>query len=82
MLMIDQKAALEALPSLLPEDAEARRNLLGHIEAIRTAAGELEGEAKRRLDEIEAILVGTTPTKPKRRASPKVAKAKVVEKVS
>ncbi|MGD8498121.1 MAG: DUF3141 domain-containing protein [Chromatiales bacterium] len=82
MLTIDQKAALEALPSLLPKDADARRSLFEKIKTIRTAAGELEGEAKRRLDEIEAILVGTTPTKPKRRASPRAAKARVVEKVS
>jgi hypothetical protein len=56
MLTIDQKSALSALPSLLPEDAEARRNLFEKVKAIRTAAGALEGEAKRRLDEIEAMF--------------------------
>ena len=55
-LTIDQEAALEALPQLLPADADARRKLFEEIRAIRTAAGELDGEAKRRLDEIEALF--------------------------
>ena len=55
-LTIDQEAALEALPRLLPADADARRKLFEEIRAIRTAAGELDGEAKRRLDEMEALF--------------------------
>ena len=56
MLTIDQEAALKALPRLLPADADARRDLFEEIKAIRTAAGELDGEAKRRLDEMEALF--------------------------
>jgi hypothetical protein len=55
-LTIDQGAALKALPRLLPAGAEARRDLFEEVRAIRTAAGELDGEAKRRLDEIEALF--------------------------
>lgn len=56
MLTIDQEAALKALPRLLPADADARRHLLEEIETIRTAAGELDGEAKHRLDEVQALF--------------------------
>ena len=56
MLTIDKEAALKALPGLLPVDAAARRDLLEQIKAISSAAGEVDGEAKRRLDEIEALF--------------------------
>ena len=55
-LTIDEEAALQALPRLLPADADARCALFDEIKAIRTAAGELDGEAKRRLDEVEALF--------------------------
>jgi hypothetical protein len=57
-LTIDPQAALKALPRLLPSGAEARRALLEEIRAIRTAAGELDGEGRRRLEEIEALFDG------------------------
>jgi hypothetical protein len=56
MLTIDQGAALKALSRLLPADAGARRSLFEKVKAIRTAAGELDEEAKRRLDEMEALF--------------------------
>jgi pimeloyl-ACP methyl ester carboxylesterase len=55
-LVIDEKAALQALPRLLPADAAARRALCDEIRAIGTATGELEGEARRRLDEIQVLF--------------------------
>jgi pimeloyl-ACP methyl ester carboxylesterase len=55
-LTIDKDAALKALPRLLPADAKARWKLFEEIRAIRTAAGELDGEAKRRLDEMEVLF--------------------------
>jgi pimeloyl-ACP methyl ester carboxylesterase len=72
MLTIDEKAALDALPSLLPVDIEARRSLFEKIKAIRTAAGELDAEAKRRFDEIEAMFDSAAPAKPKRDATGKI----------
>jgi len=75
MLTIDQKAALESLPALLPPDADARRSLFESIKTIRTAAGELDGEAKRRLDEMEAIF-GIAPL-----AAPARRKAASIEAV-
>jgi len=56
MLVVDEPAAMKALPHLLPADVGTRRKMFQLIKAIRTAGGELEGEAKRRLDEVEEMF--------------------------
>jgi pimeloyl-ACP methyl ester carboxylesterase len=56
MLTIDEGAALRALPKLLPTDAAKRRAMFARIRDIRTAAGELEGEAKRRFEEVRRLF--------------------------
>jgi pimeloyl-ACP methyl ester carboxylesterase len=56
MLTLDEVAALKALPKLLPSDAAKRRAMFQGIRDIRTAAGELEGEAKRRLEEVRRLF--------------------------
>jgi hypothetical protein len=56
MLTIDEQAALEALPKLLPSDPAKRRAMFEKIREIRTAAGELGGEAKRRFEEIRRLF--------------------------
>jgi hypothetical protein len=56
MLTIDEQSALEALPRLLPRDAAKRRAMFEKIREIRTAAGELEGEAKRRFEEVRRLF--------------------------
>ena len=56
VLNLDQKAALQALPQLLPAHPDERRELFEAMKAVITAAGELDGEAKRRFDEIEALF--------------------------
>ncbi len=61
-LVIDDKAALQALPRLLPADADARRAMFEEVRAISTATGELEGEAKRRLDELAERWLVSGPT--------------------
>ena len=67
-LTIDQEAALKALPRLLPVDADARRDLYEEIKAIRMAAGKLDGEAKRRLDEVDVLFdIGTCAPAPESR---------------
>src|SRR5271166_637123 len=45
-LVIDDRAALQALPRLLPVGADARRALFDDIRRIITATGEPEGEGK------------------------------------
>jgi hypothetical protein len=56
MLTIDEEAAMRSLPRLLPPDPSDRRKMFDIIRSIRTAAGELEGEPKRRLDEVEGLF--------------------------
>jgi hypothetical protein len=56
MLTIDEAAALRALPNLLPAHSAQRRAMFEGIRNIRMAAGELEGEAKRRLEEIRRLF--------------------------
>ena len=55
IVTIDERAALETLPQLLPPDAAQRRALLGKIEAIVTAAGNLNADGRRRLNEIREM---------------------------
>jgi hypothetical protein len=56
MLTIDQNAALRTLPRLLPAKADERRELFEAMRAVITAAGELDGEAERRFDEIKVVF--------------------------
>jgi hypothetical protein len=55
-LVLDEKAALQALPKLLPADAETRRAMFEEIRTIVTATEELEGEAWRRLEEMKDLF--------------------------
>jgi pimeloyl-ACP methyl ester carboxylesterase len=63
-LVIDERAALQALPGLLPAEADARRAMFAEIRAISTATGELEGEARRRLDEIKVLFESEASASP------------------
>jgi len=56
LLTIDEQAAVRSLPHLLPPEAADCRRMFEIIRSIRTAAGELGGEAKHRLDEVEALF--------------------------
>jgi hypothetical protein len=58
MLLIDQEAALAAIPSMLPADAESRRTALELIRRVLGARGELSGEDKKRLDEVAGLFTG------------------------
>lgn len=55
-LVIDEKAALRALPRLLPADATARRALCKEIRETCAAIGAPEGETKRRLEEMKNLF--------------------------
>jgi len=69
ILTIDERAAIETLPQLLPLDAAERRSLLDNVHAIVTAAGNLGADGRRRLREIEELFEtdagrgSATPTK-------------------
>ena len=72
ILTIDERAAIETLPQLLPPDAAERRSLLENVRAIVTAAGNLGADGRRRLSEIEALFKTSA-----RRGSPTPAKGHV-----
>jgi hypothetical protein len=56
MTLIDEDAALAAIPKMLPDDAGARRQVLDTIKRVLTAAGPIEGETQARLVRIEQLF--------------------------
>ena len=56
MLLIDEAAALAAIPSLLPSGAKDRRKALAILREVVTARGELVGEASRRMERITRLF--------------------------
>ena len=63
-LLLDQDAALAAIPGMLPADAAAREQALAALRQVVTAAGELSGDRAERLARIEALFAGGTTTAP------------------
>jgi hypothetical protein len=60
ILALDERAAIEALPQLLPADAAARRALSDQLQAIVATTSKLNAGGKRRLKEIMHLLVTDT----------------------
>jgi hypothetical protein len=56
ILAVDERAAIAALPQLLPADSEARRAFLAATRTIADAAGDLNADAQQRLKEVEQLL--------------------------
>ena len=56
MLLIDQQAALEAIPNMLPADEGARRSGLAALSQVLSASGEIAGNAAERLREIAQLF--------------------------
>jgi hypothetical protein len=56
MLLIDTDAALAAIPSMLPPDAETRREAFGLIRQALGAIGEISAEDKKRLDAVARLF--------------------------
>jgi len=56
LLRLDEKRAVNAIPKLLPKDAEERAKVLRAIQRILSAQGELNAEGKRRLGRIEKLF--------------------------
>ena len=59
ILTIDEHAAIESLPQLLPKHASERRVLLDKIKSVVAAAGTVGADVQRRLREIERIWTRT-----------------------
>jgi hypothetical protein len=56
MLLLEPKAAVEAIPNLLPPDAELRRKGIAVIRDVLSAAGELEPEVAERLQHVARLF--------------------------
>jgi hypothetical protein len=55
-LLVDQEAALAAIPSMLPPDSETREKAYGIINQILSARGELSAEDKKRMSEVAKLF--------------------------
>jgi hypothetical protein len=58
MLLLDQEAALAAIPSMLPSDAEARTKALNLIKQVLGAQGKMSADGEERLTEIARLFRG------------------------
>lgn len=56
MLLLDQEAALAAIPGLLPEDVGQRRTVFAAMRQVLSAAEDITGERARRLQRIAALF--------------------------
>jgi hypothetical protein len=68
MLLLDQDAALAAIPKLLPESADERRAGLAAIREVLAASAEISGEVARRLNQIGQLFGGNTSSVPEGQA--------------
>ena len=65
ILLIDEQAALAAIPSLLPASIEERQKAVDIIREILSARGEITGEAANRLKHIVRLFgVEESPSQP------------------
>ncbi|AWM28625.1 DUF3141 domain-containing protein [Sinorhizobium fredii] len=56
ILLIDEEAALSAIPKLLPEDLEERRSGFNALREVLQASGAVTGDAAERLERIERLF--------------------------
>jgi pimeloyl-ACP methyl ester carboxylesterase len=56
MLLIDQEAALAAIPAMLPSDAETRHKAFGMIKQVLGSRGEMSPEDDKRLSEVARLF--------------------------
>ncbi|MGD9921697.1 MAG: DUF3141 domain-containing protein, partial [Pseudorhodoplanes sp.] len=61
MLLIDEEAALAAIPSLLPPGADERKAALAAVQEVATASGDLAGEAAKRMERVAGLFDGGKP---------------------
>jgi hypothetical protein len=56
VLLIDQDAALRAIPAMLPRDTETRKDALKLIGQLLSARGEMSAEDEKRFNEIVQLF--------------------------
>jgi hypothetical protein len=69
LLLLDQEAALAAIPKLLPEDRELRRKGLAAIADVLSASGEIEGGVAERYMQITRLFDAGEPATARAKAS-------------
>ena len=74
MLILDQEASLAAIPTMLPQDMELRRDAVAAIRDVLSVAEEISGETATRLNRV-ARLFGVSEGDPQASGSPRQAKA-------
>lgn len=75
MLLVDAEAALEAIPQLLPDDADQRREGLAALKEVLETTGKLSGEGAQRWRRITSLFNARQPAEPE--APPEHAAIKV-----
>jgi hypothetical protein len=56
ILLIDEAAALAAIPDLLPKEAETRRKAFATLREVLSASGEIHGEVADRLRQMAHLF--------------------------
>jgi len=56
MLLLDQEAALAAIPKLLPDSMENRRKVFAAIQEVLSASAEISGEVAKRLERVAGLF--------------------------
>ena len=56
MLLLDEDAAIAALPALLPQDAESRRTGFALLRSVLSTSGDITGESATRLQRVAQLM--------------------------
>lgn len=65
LLLLDQEAALAAIPKMLPADVGERRKGFAAIRNVLSASGEISGEVAERLKKVAALFEAADAGTPK-----------------
>jgi pimeloyl-ACP methyl ester carboxylesterase len=71
ILAVDEHAAIEALPQLLPADVTARRDFSNFVQATVAATGKLNADGRRHLNEVLHLLATGTSARQRKVAAKK-----------
>jgi hypothetical protein len=64
ILAVDERAAMEVVPQLLPADPTVRRAFCDFVQSTVAATGKLNADGQRRLSEILDLLATDRPRHP------------------
>ena len=82
MLLIDEEAALAAIPALLPASAEKRQKCVAVLRDILSARGQLAGEVLERFTRVAELFENTSPKVVHQVTSPAEAPTKDVQSLA